>query len=263
MRVYPTAARLSFRRYLSYRGSLAAGAFTNTVFGFIRAYLLLAVWVQKPQLAGYTATDAVTYVFLSQALIGPLSMFVANTELGARIRSGDVAADLYRPGDLQLWFLSLDGGRAGAALVLRTAPPVIIGALAFGTALRPDPLPWLEFGCCLLLALVISFAIRYLVSLSAFWTLDERGAAALVVVVAMFTSGMIVPVGLMPGWLAGICYALPWAATLQIPINTLLGAQPGGFAAALAGQAAWAAGLLLLGRLVTAAARRRAVVQGG
>src|SRR5581483_813983 len=177
VRVYLTAARLSFRRYITYRSAAAAGAITNTSFGFIRAYILLAMWHEKPQIGTYDAADAVTYVFLTQGLIMPIGVFLGSTELGARIRTGEVATHLYRPCDLQLWFLATDLGRAFAALILRTAPPILVGMLALPTRLPTDPRRWLEFALCCGLALVISFGLRYAVSLSAFWTLDERGTA--------------------------------------------------------------------------------------
>jgi len=48
-----------------------------------------------------------------------------------------------------------------------------------------------------------------------------------------------------------------------LPINVLIGVNPAGFAAAVIRQAAWAVGLLALGRLATMAAKHRVVVQGG
>jgi ABC-2 type transport system permease protein len=261
--VYLTAARLSFRRYITYRSATIAGLITNTCFGFIRAYILLAMWHEKPHIGSYDAADAVTYVFLTQGLITPVGIFLGSTELGARIRSGEVATDLYRPCDFQLWFLALDAGRAVAGLVLRTVPPVIVGALCFPTRLPTAPLPWLEFALCCALALLVSFAIRYVVSLTAFWTLDERGSASLLLVVSMFFSGMIIPLVTMPGWLGALARALPWSATLQVPIDVLLGTDTAGFAHALGFQLLWAVGLLALGRVVTAAARHKTVVQGG
>lgn len=263
MRVYMTAARLSFRRYMSYRSSFIAGAITNTVFGFIRAAILLAVWKQKPEIAGYDASDAVTYTFLTQALLAPLAILGGTTELSLRIRTGDVAVDLYRPCDLQGWFLAGDMGRAGSSLALRSLPPLVAGALVYRLSLPAAPVRWLEFAASTLVALLISFAIRYLISVSVFWTLDERGAASMLGVVGTFCSGMILPLGMLPGWLGSLCYELPWASMLQVPINVLLGAQPGGFAAAFGVQVLWAAALLGLGRVCTAAARHKVVVQGG
>lgn len=263
MRLYLTAARLSFRRYITYRSATIAGVITNTCFGFFRAYILLAMWHEKPQIGSYDAADAVTYVFLTQGLITPIGIFLGSSEIGPRIRTGDVAVDLYRPCDFQLWFLATDLGRAAAGLLLRAVPPVVVGTLFFPTRLPAAPLPWLEFALCCLLALLISFAIRYLISLSAFWSQDERGSAALLLVVSMFFSGMIIPLVAMPGWLGTLARALPWSGTLQVPIDVLLGTDTAGFANAVAFQLFWAAILIGLGRAVTAAARHKTVVQGG
>jgi ABC-2 type transport system permease protein len=263
VRVYLTATRLSFRRYITYRSASAAGAVTNTAFGFFRAFILLAMWREKPHIGTYDAADAVTYVFLTQGLITPVGIFLGSTELGPRIRTGEVATDLYRPCDLQFWFLATDLGRALASLLLRTLPPVVVGTLALPTRLPVDPRRWAEFALCCGLALVVSFALRYLISLSAFWTLDERGMASLLLVVSMFFSGMIIPLVVMPGWLGTLARTLPWSATLQVPIDVLLGKNSTGFAGALAFQLAWAVALLALGRAGTAAARHKTVVQGG
>lgn len=263
MRVYLTAARLSFRRYITYRSATVAGVITNTCFGFIRAYILLAMFREKPHIGSYDAADAVTYVFLTQGLIAPLGIFLGSTELGARIRTGEVATDLYRPCDFQLWFLATDLGRAAASLLLRTVPPVLVGTLCFPTRLPAKPLRWLEFALCCLLGLLISFAIRYLISLTAFWTMDERGTASLLLVVSMFFSGMIIPLVAMPGWLGALANALPWSGTLQVPIDVLLGTYTAGFANALAFQLLWAVTLVAIGRALTIAARHKTVVQGG
>ena len=58
-----------FRRYATYRVATAAGVFTNTVFGFIIAYTYIALWDERPQLGGYDQAQAVTYVWLGQALL--------------------------------------------------------------------------------------------------------------------------------------------------------------------------------------------------
>jgi ABC-2 type transport system permease protein len=260
VRLYLAVARLSLRRGMTYKAGAAAGVFTNTVFGFIRVYILLALWTQKPELGGY---DAATYVFLAQGLAAALAVFTGTTELSPRIRTGEVAVDLYRPCDFQGYWLAMDLGRAGAQVALRAVPPILIGLLAFPMNLPVTTLPWLEFAICFMLALLVSFAIRYLVSVSGFWTMDERGMASALAVFALFFSGFLIPISIMPGWLASVADALPWSATVQLPINVLLGVDPAGFAAAIARQLAWAVGLLALGRVATVAAKHKVVVQGG
>jgi ABC-2 type transport system permease protein len=263
MRVYLTAVRLSLRRYLAYRSAALAGALTNTIFGCLRAFVLVALWKQKPELSGWDLSDAVTYAFITQGLVNPMGIFMTNTELGPRIRSGDVAVDLYRPVDFQAWWLSLDLGRALGAGLLRTAPPVVIGALLFPVRLPLSPLRWTEFVIICCVGYLVSFALRYLASLVAFWTMDERGMSAILAAAGMFCSGLIVPLTIIPGALGAVVRHTPWAAVVQMPVNVLLGTQSGGFAYALAFGCVWA--LLLLGssRLLTSVARRKLVVQGG
>jgi len=263
MRVYLTAVRLSLRRYLTYRSSAVAGVFTNTVFGCIRAFVLIALWKQKPEINGWDLSDAVTYAFLTQALISPMGVFLTSTELGPRIRSGDVAVDLYRPVDFQAWWLALDLGRALGAGLLRTLPPVAFGLIFFPVRLPVSPLRWTEFAVCCVLGFMVSFALRYAASLVAFWTMDERGLTAILTTAAMFCTGLIIPLTIMPGLLGAVVRQTPWAAVVQMPINVLLGTQSGGFGYALGFGCLWALLLLGSGRLLTAVARHKVVVQGG
>ncbi|WP_329019483.1 ABC transporter permease [Streptomyces sp. NBC_00690] len=266
MRLYGVVLVGWFRRYATYRMATAAGVFTNTVFGFIMAYAYIALWDERPQLGGYDVSQAVTYVWLGQALLaaGALMGGGFEVELIERIRTGDIAIDLYRPADLQLWWLACDLGRGLFQLVGRGVIPMAIGALAFDLALPGSVLTWVAFSGCVALALVVSFALRFLVALSAFWLLDGAGVAQLSWLAGMFFSGMLLPLTLFPGVLGEVARALPWSALLQVPADVFLGQRTGwGVVEAYAFQAGWALALLALGRLVQTAATRRVVVQGG
>ncbi len=246
--------------------STAAGVFTNTVFGFILGYTYLALWHERPDLGGYDEAQALTYVWIGQALLAPVGVFgVGGTqELQQRIRDGDVAIDLYRPVDLQLWWLATDLGRAAFQLLARGVIPMTCGALVFDLTLPVNPLSWLVFLVAVALAVLVSFAIRYLVALSAFWLLDAVGVNMINTLLSIFCSGMLLPLHVFPGLLGEVVRLLPWAATMQVPADLLLGERAGaGVLGALAFQLGWALALLALGRVVQAAATRKVVVQGG
>ncbi|GEC09900.1 ABC transporter permease [Streptomyces spinoverrucosus] len=262
-RLYAAVAVGGFRRYATYRAATAAGVFTNTVFGLILVYTYLALWDERPQLGGYDQAQAVTYVWLGQALLSTLAIGGGGfeTELMERIRTGDVAIDLYRPADLQLWWLAGDLGRALFQLLGRGVLPFAFGALVFDVALPSDPATWGAFLVAVLLGMVVSFGIRYLVALSAFWLLDGTGVAQMAWLLSFFCSGMLLPLNVFPGVLGEIVRALPWSSMLQAPADVLLGqADPLG---TFLFQGAWAVALLAAGRLVQSAATRRVVVQGG
>ncbi|MEV7088664.1 ABC-2 family transporter protein [Streptomyces sp. NPDC093085] len=266
MRLYWAVAVGGFRRYATYRMATAAGVFTNTVFGFIIAYTYIALWDQRPQLGGYDLSQAVTFVWLGQALLMTCSMMGGGfeDELIERIRTGDIAVDLYRPADLQLWWLAGDLGRAAFHLVGRGIAPMAVGSLVFELTMPGSPLVWVAFLASVTLGVVVSFAVRYLVALSAFWTMDGTGVAQIAFLAGTFFSGLLLPLTVFPGALGEIARALPWASLLQIPADVFLGRRTGwGLVEAYAFQASWAAALLATGRLLQGVATRRVVVQGG
>ncbi|MFD6993928.1 ABC transporter permease [Streptomyces sp. NPDC059943] len=266
MRLYAAVAAGGFRRHATYRTATAAGVFTNTVFGFIVAYTYTALWEQRPQLGGYDLSQALTYVWLGQALLMTCAMMGGGfeDELMERIRTGDIAIDLYRPADLQLWWLASDLGRAAFHLMGRGIVPMALGALAFDLALPDNPLTWLAFLLSVFLGVVVSFSVRFLVALSAFWLMDGAGVGQITFLVGLFFSGMLLPLTLFPGLLGEIARALPWSSLLQVPADVLLGRHTGwGLLGAFAFQAGWALALLTLGRLIQSVATRRVVVQGG
>ncbi|MFI8187260.1 ABC transporter permease [Streptomyces sp. NPDC085946] len=262
-RLYAAVAAGGFRRYATYRAATAAGVFTNTVFGVILVYTYVALWDERPHLGGYDQAQAVTYVWIGQALFAALAIQGGGfeNELMERIRTGDIATDLYRPADLQLWWLANDLGRTLFQLLGRGVVPVVFGAWCFPTALPRDPLAWAAFLVAVVLGAVVSFAVRYLVALSAFWLLDGKGVLQLLMITGLFCSGMTLPLNVFPGALGEVVRVLPWSALLQVPADVLMGkADPLG---AYAFAAAWAVVLLAAGRLLQAAATRRVVVQGG
>ncbi|MER7574533.1 ABC-2 family transporter protein [Streptomyces sp. NPDC126514] len=262
-RLYAAVAAGGFRRYATYRAATAAGVFTNTVFGIILVYTYLALWDERPHLGGYDQTQAVTYAWLGQALYSTLAIQGGGAEkdLMARIRTGEIAVDLYRPADLQLWWLASDVGRSVFQLLGRGVIPFAFGALFFPMALPGDVTTWAAFLVAVALAMVVSFGIRYLAALLMFWLMDDRGISQTMMIAGIFCSGMTLPLNAFPDPFGDIVQALPWAAQLQMPADVLMGeVSPW---SAYAFQAGWAVVLLAAGRLLQSAATRRVVVQGG
>lgn len=253
----------SYRRQAVYRGATLAGVFTNTTFGFIHAYVLLAVFRGRSRIGGFDATDAVTFTFVMQGLLMVIGIF-GSVALADRIRTGDVIADLYRPVDFQGYWLADTYGRSAFYAVFRGVPPFLVGALAFHLRLPASPLTWMAFVISIALAVPVAFAWGFLLQLTAFWLLDVRGPNQLGWLIAQFFSGVFVPVVFFPGWLGAVAHALPFPAMAQLPVEVFLGRHQGrGLAAVYATQLVWAVVLLGLGRLLLGRAMRKVVVQGG
>jgi hypothetical protein len=103
MQVYYQVACRAFQRQGAYRTANVAGIFTNTVFGYVRSVPLMAAFAARPMIEGYDAGTAMTWNWLVQALIAVVALW-GWWEVAVTIRSGDVAVDLARPGELS-WLL--------------------------------------------------------------------------------------------------------------------------------------------------------------
>ena len=263
MRLFWEVAKRTFRRYSTYRAAAIGGTITSTVFGIIRASILLAVLREQEVIGGFDAVDAVTFAIVSQALLH-MGLMGGHLPLADRIISGDVVTDLYRPTDLQLFELAGDLGRAVYQGLSRCVLPIGAGALLFDLRITSAPSMLALFAVSLVLGNVATFAHKFLVTLATFWTLDYRAPSQMAVVVGMFFSGFAVPVTFFPGWLEDVSRLLPYVGMVQIPLEILLGKLSGGeLIVALGSQVVWCGLLLAGGRAVLAAATRRVVVQGG
>lgn len=260
MRLWWEVARRGFRRYATYRWATFAGVFTNSVFGFLRAYILLTLFETTARVAGYSLADALTYSFVSQGMIMPLYLW-GWYEISDTVQSGQIATDLYRPFDYQIYWLSLDLGRALYHLLMRGIPPFVVAAFFFDLRLPQNPLTWIAFLVSVALAVTVSFALRFMVNLSAFWIIEIRGVSTLAGAVWTVLSGFIMPIAFFPGGLRDVMRVLPFAAMLELPMNVFL--ERSDLLETFALQVMWAVVLLAVGRLVLAGAIRKLVVQGG
>lgn len=263
MRLYYELAKRSFRRHLAYRAANWAGLVTNSFFGCLRSYVFLALFAARAEVAGYGVADALGYVWVSQALLMFTYLWgwwdVANT-----VRTGQVATDLAKPFDYYAYWLSQDIGRAAYHLLFRGVPTYLAGVVFFGAGLPARPATWALFLVSLLGAVLVSFAFRFLVNLSAFWLLDVRGVGVVASIFSTFFSGLLVPNAFFPGWLRALSDWLPFQGMVYLPSAVFLEKLDGpGLAGALGQQLLWFPVLMVLGRLLLTVATRRLVVQGG
>jgi ABC-2 type transport system permease protein len=263
VRLYWEVARTTARRLSTYRAATFAGVVTNTVFGFILSYALLAVFEQRPDVGGFDARDAVTFTFVTQGMLMVIGVF-GNNEQADRVKTGEVALDLCRPYDYQGWWAGVAYGRALFYAWARGIPPFVVGAVVFDLRLPGEAWAWPAFVASVALAVGVAFGYAFLLQLTAFWILDVRGPAQLGWVTAQFLSGCFVPIVMFPDVLEGVARVLPFVAMVQLPVEVFLGKHEGvGLLGVYATQVAWLVVLVAAGRLVLARAVRKVVVHGG
>ena len=251
-----------FHRFSSYRQAVVAGTATNIVFGLIKVGILSAVYLARDgaSIGGYDLTTTITYVWLGQGLISVVD-FWSGDELSERIRSGDIVVDLTRPWNMQAALLCTDLGRAGFNAAARFLPQLLLGALFFPFHWPTDPAVAPAFLLSAVLAVLVSFHIRFLLSMTTFWLLDSRGVRGLYGVVALTMAGLEIPLSFFPAWAQTVLWCTPFPSMLQAPINVFV--QIGPVSWLLAQQLLWVVLLAATGQLVLARAMHKVVAQGG
>jgi ABC-2 type transport system permease protein len=264
-------AAIGYRRYATYRQATFASLATNTMFGFLRSYVLLAVLAANTAanaasatVAGYSGPQLLTFVWLGQGLIGVVMLW-GWQDLADRIRSGDVVMDLLRPQHPVVTYLAQDLGRAAYAVLVRFAPPMVIGAIFFDLWLPQRASTYLLGTISIILGVLVSFGCRFLVNACSYWLLDNNGPVLVWVLSSSVLGGLYFPLRFLP---APVMWTLwlgtPFPSILQAPLDVVTerGGAPG--PVAIVGiQVFWAVAVLAACFVVQRRAERKLVVQGG
>lgn len=263
MRLFWELARLSFQRQLTYRAAAMAGLTTNVFFGFLRAAVLIALYNQRPAVAGMSLEEAITYTGFTQAIIAYMSIF-GWYEVMHSVYSGEVATDLLKPMNYFSFWLAQDLGRAASNFLLRGLTIMLIYALVFDITVPSGPGHWLALAVSLILGLLISFAWRFWVNLAAFWTPNAVGVGRFTFGIIWIMSGFIMPLRFFPDWFVTICEFTPFPAMINTSIEVYLGLLSGpAMLQAMAWQLFWFIILAAAGQLTLRVAVHRLVIQGG
>lgn len=236
---------------------------TNLFFGLLQAAVLLALYGERDTVAGLSTQDIITYTGLTQAAIVYLSIFGWYDLMNA-VHSGEIAGDLLKPMRLFTFWLAQDLGRALVGLVLRGLTIMVIYALFFDITYPASLAQWLALALTLALSWLLSFAYRFLVNLTAFWSPDARGIGRFAFMVILFFSGFLMPLRFFPDWVQTLAYLTPFPHMLNTVVEVYLGVLSGpALLNALLAQALWAVGLIALGQWVLARGTKRLVILGG
>jgi ABC-2 type transport system permease protein len=257
------AFQKSFARMTVYRAATVAGVVTNFFWGLLRAYVFIAVFraADRVTIGGFTLNDSITYTALTQALIAPIYLW-GWWDLLRAVRTGEIVTELTKPYDFYWLWMARDMGRATFQLLFRGLPILVVFPIAFDITWPRTPLHWLATVMATALAIMLSFAWRFLLNLSAFWFVDGAGIARLATLWMTFFSGFMVPVAMFPDWLRRLAGWTPLPSMVNTPIEVYLGLTSG-VPVALLTQLGWLLVLTALCRALFVAGLPRVVSQGG
>lgn len=255
--------RLGIQQQLTYRAAILAGLATNFFFGLLRVSVLIALYAGKEEVNGLSLQGAINFVAISQALIAFLWIF-GSWDLMASVYDGSIGADLLKPMHLYLLWMARDLGRSLVNLVGRGLLLMAVFALFYSISLPERPEQWIFLPVALVLGWLVSFAWRFLVNLSAFWSPDARGIGRIAFTLVGLFSGFLMPLRLYPDWFVQLCYLTPFPALFNTTVELYLGILSGqALWAALLNQLFWIVVLIVLAVLTLRAGVHKLVIQGG
>jgi ABC-2 type transport system permease protein len=220
VRALPTLLRVGFAEAVAYRAELVVWMLTTTM-----PLVMLALWTavaREGKFGRFGADDFVAY-YLAALIVRTLTSCWVVWQMNEEIRSGSLSLRLLRPLHP---FLSYAAQHL-AAVPLRAVIAVPVAAIllfaAGGDHVPHDPLVL----CAVPLTLAGAWLITFLsmTILGSLAMLIERSLAIWEIWMGVFAvlSGYLVPLELLPRWIASVADYLPFRYMLGFPVEVLTG----------------------------------------
>ena len=186
----------------------------------------LVVWssiarAEGGSIEGYTPGTFAAY-YIVWTLVRNMNIVLTPYAWEERIKQGELSGALLRP----LHPLHFDLGYfAGwkVVVILLWLPIAFVLSLAFRPELSPSVLQCVVFFFAIWGAYLIRSMFLWLIGLITFWTTRGSALFEAYFVTELLLSGRLVPMDLMPGWVEGLSWALPFRWTFGYPITALVG----------------------------------------
>ena len=242
IRTYFSFFRMRFLALLQYRAAAAAGAMTNWAFGMMRVMVMCAFYASANRGQPLSLEQSITYIWLGQMLLGILPWNL-DKDISNSVITGQVAYELTRPIDIySMWFMR--------TLAYRMLLPTAASLGAFAIALA---------GAVILSVSITSLAHAYVLLIQ-----RVDGLTRMTNALSELLSGMIIPLALMPDFMAFFLRWQPFAGVIDLPAQLYCGSMaPGQVWSVLAMQLIWAAVFIAAGKALTNYGLRRTVLAGG
>ena len=221
--MFTALAEVAFRTQLTFRAQLWALLFSGLLDITARNSIWMAVYGGRPAVDGVALSQMITYSIIGGVALTSWDATQIVRDVGALIKSGEIASHLLRPVYYPLALLAEQVGKRSYELLLIGLPGGIIASLVYGIVPPASPGHLaLFFGLFLVSSLVV-FAIGIIFALLSFWVLDAHSLEWFMRGLMVVFSGSIVPLWFFPDWLAAIAQLTPFAYVTFYPLAAYLG----------------------------------------
>lgn len=267
MKSYISYFKLKFITGLQYRAAALAGIATQFFFGFVYVSVYVAFYESGSSNLPMKLNELVSYVWLNQAFFALILMWYKDKEIINMIKTGNIAYELCRPQDLfTMWGMKILGEKL-SKVTLRFLPVILVSVLLpkpYNLDLSITFTTLLIFIVSLVLSSILVTLIMLLYHVICLFTLDEKGIVNIFMVISDILSGMVIPIPFFPDYLRKICDILPFRYVSDFPFRLYVGnisTKEGLIGIVM--QIVWIIILIIIGKLITTKALKKAVIQGG
>lgn len=266
LNVFWAAFVIRIRTGLQYRVPAIAGMCTQFFWGWMLIMIYTAFYGSTYQNTE-SLSRATSYVWLQQAFLHAIALWIVDHDLAETIRSGQIAYELTRPRDLYIFWMAKLLGTRVSAVVLRFPLVILFASLmpaAYRLSAPASASALFIFALSLILGMVLTVAYMLVAYVTLFYVLSSDGVMWAFSVAAQFLAGQFVPLFFMPDTVQRVLYTLPFAYAGDFAFRVYTGEY--GMVFALRGlcvQLCWIVALVALGRRLLRGAIRRTVAQGG
>jgi len=240
LRRYGALLRTAWLQDLQYRASIVLWL----LWGVTEPAVALGIWwtiAADGPVQGYARADFARY-FFALMLVNQLTIAWDSWYLDSWIREGELNFRLARPihpaHEAVAENIAYKARTAGMILVVW----LIVAAAWPAVRLPLDPGGWALTAVAVLLAAAMRFFISFATGLLAFWTTRATAIMELHAGIALFLSGRLAPLALLPPAVARVAGFLWFPYMLAFPVDLLTGAVHGGaIAQGFVGQVVWLA----------------------
>ena len=267
MKSYLSYFKLKFKTGLQYRAAAIAGICTQFFFGFVYISVYVAFYETGSSNLPMTLEETISYVWLGQAFFALIYLWYKDKEILNMIKSGNIAYELARPQDLYfMWASKILGERLSNA-ALRFLPVLIIATILpspYNLVINKSIITFILFLVAMILSTILMTVLILFYHVLCLITLDEKGVVNMFMVVSDILSGLVIPVPFFPDYLQKISNVLPFKYITDFPFRLYIGNISNmEIMIGMLTQIIWIIILILLGRLITKKALKKAVIQGG
>ena len=267
MKSYLSYFKLKFITGLQYRAAALAGMATQLFFGFVYISVYVAFYETGNGTVPMPLKQLVSFLWLNQAFFALVYMWYKDKDILTMIKNGNVAYELCRPQDLYwMWFSKIFGERL-SNVILRFLPVIFIACILpypYHLDLSISLIRLLIFLGSLILSSILMVSLVLLYHVICLFTLDEKGIVNIFMIISDVLSGLVLPIPFFPNWLQNISNILPFRYVSDFPFRLYVGniSIKEGLIGLIV-QIIWIIILILIGRLITKKALKKAVIQGG